>query len=228
MAREGCGLVQAAALDAARRANLTLVVRAADDSQRTIVTSSRVIDRVADFVVFRIVTTSRTTRHESRRHVARHCGREHRSVHAGRPLGTRLASHLSRTDALPAESFDEAACRASRMSSAPRYGGSSVTDASEVIRRCRLLAEHSEEGGFTTRTFLSRRCSSCTGMSRQWMHQAGMDVLVDAAGNIHGLYRLRSTMRRDSSSALTSIPCLGPVRSTEFLESFSPSLSWSG
>jgi aspartate kinase len=38
MARRGCGLVQAAALDAARRANLTLVVRAADDSQRTIVT----------------------------------------------------------------------------------------------------------------------------------------------------------------------------------------------
>ncbi len=50
MAREGCGLVQAAALDAARRANLTLVVRAADDSRRTIVTASRVIDRVADFV----------------------------------------------------------------------------------------------------------------------------------------------------------------------------------
>jgi aspartate kinase len=44
MARTGCDLVQTAALEAARRANLTLVVRAADDSRQTIVTSSPVLD----------------------------------------------------------------------------------------------------------------------------------------------------------------------------------------
>jgi aspartate kinase len=37
MARAGCDLVQAAALDAARRAALTLVIRAADDARQTIV-----------------------------------------------------------------------------------------------------------------------------------------------------------------------------------------------
>jgi aspartate kinase len=51
MASEGCNLVQPAALDAARRADLTLVVRAADESRRTIVTSSSPASTgIADFV----------------------------------------------------------------------------------------------------------------------------------------------------------------------------------
>ena len=48
MAREGCTLVQAAALDTAWRADMTLVVRALDDSRCTIVTS-RVADALAHF-----------------------------------------------------------------------------------------------------------------------------------------------------------------------------------
>jgi allantoate deiminase len=58
----------------------------------------------------------------------------------------------------------------------------------EVIERCRLLAEFSEEPGFTTRTFLSPPMHDVHALLRGWMQEAGMSVSVDHAGNLRGLY----------------------------------------
>ena len=62
-------------------------------------------------------------------------------------------------------------------------------DAREVVSRCRLLATFSDEPGFTTRTFLSDRMRNVHAALTQWMTQAGMDVQVDAVGNLRGFYR---------------------------------------
>jgi allantoate deiminase len=59
--------------------------------------------------------------------------------------------------------------------------------AQEVIRRCRMLAECTEEPGHITRTFLSPPMREVHRLVRGWMEEAGMDVRVDAAGNIRGV-----------------------------------------
>jgi allantoate deiminase len=59
---------------------------------------------------------------------------------------------------------------------------------SDVIARCRLLAELSEEPGFTTRTFLSPPMRQVHAHLRAWMERAGMSVEIDHAGNLRGLY----------------------------------------
>jgi len=68
----------------------------------------------------------------------------------------------------------------------------------DVIARCRLLAQCSEEPGFITRTFLSQPMHAVHAHLRGWMEQAGMSVAIDHAGNLRGLY----------SSALPSVPRL--------------------
>lgn len=60
--------------------------------------------------------------------------------------------------------------------------------AREVIRGCWLLAECSEEPGFTTRTFLSAPMRDVHARLGGWMEGAGMRVGVDAAGNLRGTY----------------------------------------
>jgi allantoate deiminase len=60
--------------------------------------------------------------------------------------------------------------------------------AREAIRRCRLLAACSDEPGFTTRTFLSDSMRKVHGMMGVWMTAAGMEVRVDPAGNLRGVY----------------------------------------
>src|SRR5262245_27430417 len=64
----------------------------------------------------------------------------------------------------------------------------SVDAAREVIRRCRMLAACSDEPGFTTRTFLSDSMRKVHGMMGVWMTAAGMEVRVDPAGNLRGVY----------------------------------------
>ncbi len=59
--------------------------------------------------------------------------------------------------------------------------------ADEVIRRCRLLSEYTEEPGWITRTFLSSPMHDVHALVRQWMHDAGLSVGIDAAGNIRGV-----------------------------------------
>jgi allantoate deiminase len=63
-----------------------------------------------------------------------------------------------------------------------------MATAHELISRCRMLAECTEEPGFTTRTFLSPSMRQVHAHMRAWMEAAGMTVHVDAAGNIRGLY----------------------------------------
>src|SRR5581483_8989014 len=60
--------------------------------------------------------------------------------------------------------------------------------AEQAIERCRTLAQLTEEPGFTTRTFLSEPMRDVHRTVSQWMTSAGMDVTVDAAGNIRGVY----------------------------------------
>jgi allantoate deiminase len=57
-----------------------------------------------------------------------------------------------------------------------------------VIERCRLLAQFSEEPGVTTRTFLSEPMHAVHAHLRGWMERAGMRVVVDHAGNLRGFY----------------------------------------
>ncbi len=58
----------------------------------------------------------------------------------------------------------------------------------QVIERCRLIAEATEEPGYITRTFLSEPMHVVHSRFRGWMEQAGMSVKLDHAGNPRGLY----------------------------------------
>jgi allantoate deiminase len=81
----------------------------------------------------------------------------------------------------------------------------------DVIHRCRLLAELTEEPGATTRTFLSDPMHSVHAHLRTWMEQAGMSVTTDHAGNLRGLY---PALRNDAprffiGSHLDTVPHAG-------------------
>ncbi len=60
--------------------------------------------------------------------------------------------------------------------------------AREAIRRCRLLAACTEQPGHITRTFLSPPMHEAHRMVRAWMEGANMEVRVDAAGNLRGVF----------------------------------------
>jgi allantoate deiminase len=81
----------------------------------------------------------------------------------------------------------------------------------DVIARCRLLAQYSEEPGFITRTFLSEPMHAVHAHLRGWMEQAGMSVAIDHAGNLRGLYssELPSAPRLFIGSHLDTVPHAG-------------------
>jgi allantoate deiminase len=58
----------------------------------------------------------------------------------------------------------------------------------DPIAFCRALALHTEEPGFTTRTFLSEAMHAVHSDLCRWMSSVGMSVRVDAAGNLRGKY----------------------------------------
>jgi allantoate deiminase len=60
--------------------------------------------------------------------------------------------------------------------------------AEEVIARCRKLASFSEDAGGTRRTFLSPPMRDCHREVSSWMKALGMNVSVDAVGNLRGFY----------------------------------------
>jgi len=60
--------------------------------------------------------------------------------------------------------------------------------AENVVGRCRLLADWSEETGAITRTFLSPPMHAVHQHVRGWMERSGMSVTVDHAGNLRGFY----------------------------------------
>ena len=83
--------------------------------------------------------------------------------------------------------------------------------AREVIRRCRVLAECSDEPGCTTRTFLSDSMRAVLVKLTLWMSAAGMKASVDAAGNLRGVYEGAATDARRLliGSHLDTVPHAG-------------------
>lgn len=59
--------------------------------------------------------------------------------------------------------------------------------AQQVIDRCREIATYTEREGETTRTFLCEPMHGVHALLRGWMEAAGMQVRVDAVGNLRGL-----------------------------------------
>jgi allantoate deiminase len=80
-----------------------------------------------------------------------------------------------------------------------------------VIERCRLLAEFTEEPGFTTRTFLSKPMHAVHETLSQWLRDAGCEVAVDAAGNLRGCHRSQNPLARRLyiGSHLDTVPHAG-------------------
>src|ERR1700683_567086 len=60
--------------------------------------------------------------------------------------------------------------------------------AHRVIECCRSLASCSEEPGVTTRRFLTPPMHEVHARLSSSMHDAGMSVSTDAAGNLRGMY----------------------------------------
>jgi allantoate deiminase len=58
----------------------------------------------------------------------------------------------------------------------------------EIIRRCGLLAQQTEEPGHITRTYLSPPMHEVHRLVRSWMEDAGLITHVDAVGNLRGVY----------------------------------------
>jgi allantoate deiminase len=60
--------------------------------------------------------------------------------------------------------------------------------ADEILARCDLVAQFSQEPGRITRTFLCEPMRRLLGEVAGWMERAGMRVRLDAAGNLIGRY----------------------------------------
>ena len=89
-----------------------------------------------------------------------------------------------------------------------------MTSAAEVVvRRCRELAAFSEEPGVTTRTFLCGPMREVHALLSSWMTGLRMEVRVDAAGNLRGVYPALSASpdapRLIIGSHLDSVPRAG-------------------
>jgi len=69
-----------------------------------------------------------------------------------------------------------------------RTKGETTNRAEEVIARCRKLAHFSEDPGSTRRTFLSAPMHDCHREIAAWMTALGVEVRIDAAGNLRGFY----------------------------------------
>jgi allantoate deiminase len=81
--------------------------------------------------------------------------------------------------------------------------------AEKVVRRCRELSAFTEEPGRTTRTFLSPPMRDVHDALGGWMRELGMDVRVDAAGNLRGLYGDAAGPRLLIGSHLDTVPDAG-------------------
>ena len=81
----------------------------------------------------------------------------------------------------------------------------------DVIERCRLLAQFSEEPGVNHADFLVRADAPVHAHLRDWMERAGMSVFTDHAGNLRGLYPSArpSSTRLFIGSHLDTVPRAG-------------------
>ena len=81
--------------------------------------------------------------------------------------------------------------------------------AEKVIARCRHLGQFSEEPGQIKRTFLSPAMRDCMREVQGWMEAAGMQVNIDAAGNLRGRYAGASDTTLMIGSHLDTVPNSG-------------------
>jgi allantoate deiminase len=81
--------------------------------------------------------------------------------------------------------------------------------ANKAIQYCRDLARCSEEPGRTTRTFLSAPMHDVHRLLGKWMRQVGMEVSVDAAGNLRAVRSGSSAGRLIVASHLDTVPNAG-------------------
>jgi allantoate deiminase len=81
--------------------------------------------------------------------------------------------------------------------------------ANKAIQYCRDLALFSETPGRTTRTFLSPLMHDVHRLLSAWMRQSGMEVSIDAAGNLRGVRAGGSTRRLVIASHLDTVPNAG-------------------
>ncbi len=93
----------------------------------------------------------------------------------------------------------------------PEESATPINLAAEVLARCDQVALFSEEPDKITRTFLSEPMRRLHGRVTQWMEEAGLNVRLDAGGNLIGRY---DGLRRDSrvlaiGSHLDSVPDAG-------------------
>jgi allantoate deiminase len=84
--------------------------------------------------------------------------------------------------------------------------------AESVIQRCQELAALSETPGALRRTFLSQPMRETQRLIREWMDRAGMQVRVDAAGNVRGVYTADAEPARRLmiGSHVDTVPDAGP------------------
>jgi allantoate deiminase len=81
--------------------------------------------------------------------------------------------------------------------------------ANKAIQYCRAIALCSEESGRTTRTFLSPPMHEVHRLLGGWMREIGMDVSVDAAGNLRGVHAGDPARRLVIASHLDTVPDAG-------------------
>jgi allantoate deiminase len=81
--------------------------------------------------------------------------------------------------------------------------------ANRVIQCCRDLAACTEEAGRTTRTFLSPPMHEVHRILGDWMRRVGMQVSVDAAGNLRGVRAGSGASRLVIGSHLDTVPNAG-------------------
>ena len=99
--------------------------------------------------------------------------------------------------------------------------------AEACLARCQKIAGFSEVGNSITRTFLSDPMHECHAAISAWMRELGMQVRVDAIGNIRGLLGNGQRPRLLLGSHLDTVPCagaydgvLGVCIALEMLEAF--------
>ncbi len=87
----------------------------------------------------------------------------------------------------------------------------SILDADKIIARCREMASISDAAGRTARTFLSPAMRRANTVAAAWMLEVGLQVSMDAAGNLRGVRRSDAAGARTFvlASHLDTVPDAG-------------------
>ena len=81
--------------------------------------------------------------------------------------------------------------------------------AEQTLSRCQVIAGFSENSSSLTRTFLSHPMHDCHRVVSGWMSDLGMQVSLDAIGNLRGLWGSGERPRLLIGSHLDTVPCAG-------------------